>query len=424
MKIRWKRLVVFVCVLFMTFLPIFAQGGSESAQKPEQKVQLSIFNNQSQIAIGVLEEITENFMKEYPNISVDFQSVGKDYESMMKVKMASNDLPDIFATHGWAVLRYNDYLLDLSKEEWAPRVKSSIRDVVTDDNGKLCVLPLDVDITGMTYNKKLFREYGLSVPKTFEELLDVCEQIVVKSKGTIAPLHYGGGDAWPLGGYYDFFSTSHYVSDPNHDYRDQLLDGTFDWTLYDLISENLLLLKNKGYLNKDILTAKYNDSVQSLATGKAAIGACYGAYIISEIKKITPDFEAGMMPIPAYYSSDTPTYIGGERTTWGIWKDSKNIEAAKLYLAYCARPENLKKIAEANGIPSGLTGVEPSLGDLEEDYKLYEDIRIFPYFDRDYLPNGMWDVMCKNAQDLLAGAFTPRQVSQNFEKEYHRLRNY
>lgn len=424
MKLKWKIVSVVFCAVCLMIAPIAAQGSSEAEAAQQEKVLLSVFNNQSQIAIGVLEEITENFMKEYPNIEVDFQSVGKDYESMMKVKMASNDLPDVFATHGWAVLRYNDYLLDLSNEDWAPRVKSSIRDVVTDDTGKLCVLPMDVDITGMTYNKGMFEEYGLEVPRTFAELLDVCEQIVVKSKGTVAPLHYGGGDSWPLGGYYDFFSTSYYVSDPDHDYREQLIDGTFDWTLYDLISENLLLLRDKGYLNKDILTAKYTDSVQALATGKAAIGACYGAYIITEIKKITPDFEAGMMPIPAYYPNDTPTFVGGERTTWGIWKDSENVEAAKLYVAYCARPENLKKIAEANGIPAGLTGVEPSLGDLEDDYKEYEDIRVFPYFDRDFLPNGMWDVMCKNGQDLLAGAITPRQYSLNMEKEYNRLRNY
>lgn len=421
---KLRRTIGFVlCMLCLVAVPLTAQGSSET-KTVDKKVLLSVFNNQSQIAVGVLEEITENFMKEYPNIEVDFQSVGKDYESMMKVKMASNDLPDVFATHGWAVLRYNDYLLDLSNEAWASRLKSSIRDVVTDDTGKLCVLPMDVDITGMTYNKGMFREYGLEVPKTFKELLEVSDQIVKKSNGTVSPLHYGGGDSWPLGGYYDFFSTSYYVSHPDHDYREQLLDGTFDWKLYDLISENLLLLKKQGYVNKDILTAKYTDSVQALATGKAAIGACYGAYIITEIKKINPDFEAGMMPIPAYYPGDTPTFVGGERTTWGIWKDSKNLEAAKLYVAYCARPENLKKIAEANGIPAGLTGVEPSLGDLEEDYKLYEDIPVFPYFDRDFLPNGMWDVMCKNGQDLLAGAITPRQYSMNMEKEYNRLRNY
>ena len=68
--------------------------------------------------------------------------------------------------------------------------------------------------------------------------------------------------------------------------------------------------------------------------------------------------------------------------------------------------------------------MEPSLGDLQSEYERFEDIRIFPYLDRAYLPNGMWDVMCINGQDLLAGAITPSEYSANMEKEYKRLGGY
>ena len=394
-----------------------------SALGASEKTKITVFNNQSQIAQGIIEAITADFMKVNPDIEVDLQSYGKDYESMMKIKMASNDLPDVFATHGWAVTRYGEYLADLSKEAWAPRVKDSIRRIITDKDGKLCVLPMDVDITGMTYNKDIFKKYKLKVPTTFKELLAVCETIKQKSGSKITPIHYGGGDSWPIGGYYDFNSTAYYVSDPAHNYSSQLLGGTFDWTKYDEISNNFLLLKGKGYINKDILTAKYTDSVEALATGKAAIGGCYGAYIISEIKKINPNFNPGMMPIPAYYDGDKPTFIGGERTTWGVWKDSKNMAAAKRYVAFFAQDANIRKVAEANGIPAGLNGVETKLGDLSDDYATYKEVKIYPYFDRALLPNGMWDVLCKNGQDLLASGITPRECSARIQKEYIRLRS-
>lgn len=417
-----QKILIAAVLLFAGSAAAFAGGAAESGEG--ESASIAVFNNQSQIALGVIEGITEAFQAEFPNIQVDYQSVGKDYESMMKVKMASNDLPDVFATHGWAVMRYGDYTYNLSGQEWADRLKDSIRDIVTDDDGRLCALPMDLDITGMTYNKGLFDEYGLDVPRNFDELLEVSAQIVEKSGGAVVPLHYGGGDSWPIGGYYDFNSTGYYVSDPSHDYREEFKNGTFDWSLYDEISENFLKLKELGYLNPDILTAKYTDSVTALATGRAAIGGCYGAYIISEIKKINPDFEAGMMPIPAYYPDDEPTFVGGERTTWAVWKDSKSLDAALAYVDFFARPENLRKVAEANGIPAGLTGVEPSLGDLQSEYERFEDIRIFPYLDRAYLPNGMWDVMCINGQDLLAGAITPSEYSANMEKEYKRLGGY
>lgn len=56
----------------------------------------------------------------------------------------------------------------------------------------------------------------------------------------------------------------------------------------------------------------------------------------------------------------------------------------------------LKKVAEANGIPAGLDGVDSNVGDLKANYEAFKDARIYPYFDRSLLPNGM--------QDLLAGA--------------------
>jgi len=420
-----KRIAIAFVVLFAVTGMVFAggtkDGGTGGAAKA--KVKITVVNNQSQIALGVIEAITEEFLKQNPDIEVDYQSYGKDYESIMKVKMASNDLPDVFATHGWAVMRYGEYLADLSKEAWAPRVKGSIRGIITDKSGKLCVLPMDLDITGMVYNKDIFTQYNLKVPTNFQEMLAVCEAIKVKSGGKTAPLNYGGGDTWPIGAYYDFNSTAYYVSSPAFNYTAQLLDGTFDWTKYDQISKDFLLLRDKQYLNKDILTAKYTDSVEALAKGTAAIGGAYGAYIISEIKKINPAFNAGMMPLPAYREGDKPTFVGGERTTWGVWKDSKHIDAAKRYVAFFAKTENLKKISEANGIPAGLEGVESNLGDLTADYATYKDIKIYPYFDRALLPNGMWDVMCKNGQDLLAGGITPREYSENMKKEYLRLRN-
>jgi raffinose/stachyose/melibiose transport system substrate-binding protein len=34
----------------------------------------------------------------------------------------------------------------------------------------------------------------------------------------------------------------------------------------------------------------------------------------------------------------------------------------------------------------------------------------------------MWDVLCKNGQDVLAGGVTPEQATENIAKEYDRLR--
>jgi raffinose/stachyose/melibiose transport system substrate-binding protein len=61
-------------------------------------------------------------------------------------------------------------------------------------------------------------------------------------------------------------------------------------------------------------------------------------------------------------------------------------------------------------------------GYLTQYYTQYADLRTFTYFDRVYLPNGMWDVLCKNGQDVLAGGITPQQATDNIAKEDARLR--
>jgi len=88
-----KRTVQWAVMLFLLLgcvWSVSAGGEGEKASAAPEKVTISVFNNQSQIVQGVLEDITAAFEAEYPNIEVDFQSVGKEYESMMKVKMASS----------------------------------------------------------------------------------------------------------------------------------------------------------------------------------------------------------------------------------------------------------------------------------------------------------------------------------------------
>ena len=128
------------------------------------------------------------------------------------------------------------------------------------------------------------------------------------------------------------------------------------------------------------------------------------------------------MPIPSVVPGDVPTFAGGEKTTWGVWKDSPNLAAAKKFVAFYAQPENDALVAQSDELPPGLNGVQANLGVMATSFQTYKDIRVLPYFDRVYLPNGMWDVMCKNGQDLPANAITPGKFSDNMKQAFDRLR--
>jgi len=385
----------------------------------DKKVTLTVSTNVVGEQATVLQDIANKFMTENPTIKVEFSAPGKDYENTMKVKMASKDMPDVFATHGWSKNRYGEYLADLSGEAWAADLDPSIKSSVTDESGKLYVLPMDQDKSGPVYNIDLLKEYGLEVPKTYDEFLAAAEVIKTKSDGKVVAIHIGGADAWPIGQWFDFMATPMLISAEQNSAQ-ALLDGTFDWTKFDELPQMFKDFYDKGYFNKDILTSKYSDSAKAFAEGKAVFGF-YGPYFIEEAKNINPNLNAGLMPIPSIQANDSPTFAGGEKTTWGVWKDSKNIEAAKKFVAYYAQAENISGLAKSNQLPPGLSSVKIDAGELTAYYEQYKDTRVLPFFDRVYLPNGMWDVLCKNGQDILAGGIDARQYSENMKKEFERL---
>jgi raffinose/stachyose/melibiose transport system substrate-binding protein len=230
----------------------------------------------------------------------------------------------------------------------------------------------------------------------------------------------GGADSWPIGQFFDFFATPSLIS-PSTNYKAELLNGTFDWSKWTPLAQKFQTMQQKGCLNKDVLTAKYSDSAQVFAEGKVAFGL-YGPFFIDEAKKINPNLHAGLMPIPAVVAGDVPTFAGGEKTTWGVWKDSPHLDAAKKFVAFYAQPENITLVAQADRLPPGIDGVQADLGDLTTYFQKYSTTPVFPYFDRVYLPNGMWDVMCKNGQNLLTNSITPDQFSSNMKQEFNRLK--
>jgi len=385
------------------------------------KIKLSVY---STISVSTTQElmrsIASDFMKENPNIEVEFQFPGSEYENILKVKMAANDLPDVFDTHGWAKIRYGNYLADLRDEPWAANLTDTIKPVVSDEDGKVYALVMSEAKDGISYNADILEKYNIEPPTTYEELMAAAEKIKTESNGEISPFFMSGIDNGMIGGYLDQFATSYYISPQENDAQ-ALLDGTFDWNKWTPLAESLLEMKKKGYINTDVLTAKRSDLPQRFAQGKIAF--VMGAPTFADdVHQINPDVKIGLMPVPSVVSGDAQTFSGGERYTMGAWKDGKHLEEAKKLIAFYAKPENMSKIANATKLPPGLKDIATD-HEFSEYYEKYQDIRVFPYFDRVYLPNGMWDVMCKTGTELLAGSVTPQQFSEKMKQEVERLRN-
>ena len=105
-----------------------------------------------------MQNVVEKFEKENPDIDIKENYPADGYEGMLRVKMAANDMPDLFDTHGWAIHRYGEYVEDLKDMNWVQDLDPALNQILMDDTGKVYAYPLNQAKDGLTYNATLLEE--------------------------------------------------------------------------------------------------------------------------------------------------------------------------------------------------------------------------------------------------------------------------
>lgn len=416
-----KRTYVLAAVGLLAAGCLFAQGGKEApaaAESNELKGSLTVATNTGDPTLSAVKKVIDKFMEQNPGVSVEYTTYGKDYENLMKAKMAANDLPDMFATHGWAVKRYAEYLEPLNDLSCSSRLTDSIKGVVTTPEGNVVTIPFTVDNKGVIYNPTLLQQLGKEIPKTWDEFLDCCE--AAKQAGII-PVYVAGKDNRSQAQIFDTTASTWLVTykDGGEANRKALLDGTFDWSQWSRVAGFLKTLSDKGYLNKDANTADPVYRAEKLAHNEVL----FMFQNWSEIQgclEINPDSKVTMMPVPTWKADDEPVLVGGEREAYGIWKDSPNKKLAEALLEFMALPENATAISEESGMPTGFSDVHPNLPVFNEFMK-YGNLRTMPIFDREWLPSGMWATMRTTGAGITSGEMSVEDACKAMEENYKSL---
>ncbi|WP_130859333.1 ABC transporter substrate-binding protein [Gracilibacillus phocaeensis] len=414
-----KTLVYTLLGLFLCIALIGCASDDNSTGDSDGAVTLTLFStvtNESDQA--AMEDVINQFEEENPDITIDYNFPAGEYESQLRVKMAANDMPDLFDTHGWAQNRYGEYTMDLQDMDWVEDLDPALDTIFKDEEGKVYAYPINQAKDGLTYNKTVLNEYGIDPPTTIDEFMNALETIKNESDGEVAPLWFAGSEEGSFGQYFDEFATPLLITHPDHDYSEELLEGSFDWEPYTYLADKLLEMQENELLNVDALTAQTHEQTQLLAQNKMAF--VMGTTPIQAVSELNTDVELGVMPVPAIHEGGEQSWIGGERHTFAIWKDTSHPEEARTFIEFLAQPEIVKELAEGTGLPTGLTNASADIY-YQSDYDEYADVQVEPYFDRIFLPSGMWEPMGTAGQELLSGSLTPEGVSEKMETEYNRL---
>lgn len=411
MKKTFKAIPLFALVTLIGF-------GCASGDDSDQTKLTFYSNKTSEADQTTMDNVIDKFEEENPEIEIDQNYPTSEYESQLRVKMGANDMPDMFDTHGWAQNRYGDYVEDLQDMDWVDDLDESLEPVLEDSEGKVYAYPLNQANDGLTYNADILDEYDIDPPETFDNLMAALKTIKQESGGDVTPLWLAGSDKEDLAQFMDEFMSPLLVTSDDNDYTEELLDGSFDWAEFNYLPEKIKEMQDEGLLNEDVLTAQAHEKEELMAQDKVA-------FVIStlpadSVKELNSDINLGITPVPSIHEGDDTSWIGGERHTVAVSNESDYKEEAKQFIEFLSQPEIVKETAEGSDLPTGLTNEEADIY-YSDYYDEYEDIEVEPYFDREYLPGGMWDVMGTTTQELLSGDITPEQMSEEMGDEYKRL---
>lgn len=334
-------------------------------------------------------------------VTIVLDEYGDDYESTMKTRMASNDLPDIFETHGWSLIRYKEYLTDLSGESWAGDLNNAARGVIEDTDGKIYTLMTTGSCLGTAVNMNVCEAAGVDPweIETWDDFNAACDKIKEAGYTPIANYFTSAGALANADG-----SWLNYEGE-TYDYSEEMLAGTWDWTDFKVVLDYLQTWFDNGYLYADCGTIKQADAIERCAKNDCAfvvgIGTSYQAAVVAQNSEVT----MAMIPICASEEGGARFCGIGEGASFGIWKDSDEMDACKAFLSYVAEhADGINAAAgEISTLPSETTK-SYGMQMMEEMEAHFPDVFYDNLWDRKYMPSGMWNVF-----QVAAGMFCEDQ---------------
>lgn len=367
-------------------------------------------------------ELAEKFTEE-TGIKVDFQIVPSDqYPNLLTTKLNSGECADIFGSQGGrfdivTTLNVEKNAVDLSAEAWTSTMEETAAAEVSVD-GKIYGQPLQDTsaVWAMAYNKKIFSDLGLSIPKTWAEFTAVCDAI--KADG-ITPIYQPVSDGWhhvlwfaELGAAYDKAEPG--LVDKLNNNEAKLADSAVLKTAIEQITE----MAEKGYWGKNYMADAYSDQHTKIASGKFAMTLANQGLseMVAELDEGLGIDDIGYFVMPI--ADNQLMNVNPVCPTRFIYSGSKNIDAAKMYLEFVARPENLQylidNVAKFQNLP--YSGVTPKYdGAIKEFYDTYTEKGTVLQTSVKYV-NPQWMEIGKELVSILGKKSDATKMLENLDK--------
>ncbi|ADH64506.1 extracellular solute-binding protein family 1 [Allomeiothermus silvanus DSM 9946] len=365
------------------------------------------------------ETILPAFMKKYPNIEVVFApSAPTEYNAVLDTKLKAGTAGDLITCRPFdkSLELFNaKHLESLNNLPGMNNFSEVAKAAWSTDDGKttFCV-PMASVIHGFLYNKAIFRELGLSEPKTEAEFLATLQKI--QASGKYSPLVMGTKDQWESAtmGYQNIGPTL-WKGEVG---RKGLIAGTQQYNKGGFLQAFEALAKWRPFLPRGYQALAYPDAQNLFAQGRGAIYPA-GSWDIATFRQMNPKLELGAFKPYTFPNLGATQCVINDHPdiAIGLNAASKNKEAARTFLSWVASDEFAQLYA--NALPGffPLANVSYTVSDpvaqtfLSWRKECQASFRTaYQILSRNANPNNENDLWNASAQ-VLNGTMTPKQAA-------------
>lgn len=314
----------------------------------------------------------------------------EQHKTKLTTLMASDAAPDIFYTYELAFLEpfvNGGKVIDITSyldndPDWKATFAEGTLDVLSYD-GKNYGIPTESVLGVMFYNKQIFEENGVEVPKTYDEFLTLCQTL--KDNGVI-PMTLSGTDAWIPAQFVQQISAG---MSGDEMFR-AICDGTEAWNneINVKAAEEVFKMAEAGYFQDGFLGMVPEESTALFTSGKAAM-YYQGTWDTGLVQECEIGDVAGAFIMPAYDPQYSNYAVGSVDGSFALSNNCKNVDAAMAFLKFWSSTEieemllyDYAKAPSTNNVVIDETKLSPVMKEVVECGKSVAGL--MPWWDRQF----------------------------------------